>query len=540
MPLPEGGPKVPWPPKHCEPVNRQLAIWSAWYSGQAEQLAAIYAGDGATGTGTDTTGFFGSETGGWKAAAKRVVDTVRRWFWGTRSASTQQRSRLHVPLAGDIAAASADLLFSEPPTFTLPQVAEAAEAEGKKAEDPTQARLDDILDDGAHATLLEAAEICAALGGVYLRVVWDQTVATKPWLSAVHPDAAVPEWRWGRLWSVIFWKVIAQDGKTVVRHLECHDRGLISHGVYIGTEDELGTPAPLTAYEATAGLVTAEYPDGRIDTGAQQLTAAYVPNMRPNRIWRNSPAAAYYGRSDYSGVEPLMDALDMVESSWMRDVDLGKARLVVPAEYMQSNGPGAGASIDLDREVYEPIGAMADETGKTVQIEQVQFAIRVEEHERTVDALKTTIVENAGYSAQTFGLAADGAAVTATEIAAKNRRSLITRDRKANYWRPELTDLAFTLLEVDRHIFHTPITPARPLVEWPDAVSIDPLTQAQTLRELHTAEAISIEEKVRTLHPDWDGPKVKAEVDRIRTDYARDVTNPDTFNGDLGGGQGEQ
>lgn len=538
MPLPAGGPKVPWPPAHCEPVNKQIAVWSAWYSGQAEQLAAIYAGDSAQGTGTDTTGFFASEAGGWRAAVGKAIDHVRRWFWGTRTGSTQQRSRLHVPIAGDIAATSADLLFSEPPTFTLPRSV-GEDGQESDADHPAQARLNEILDARAIATFLESAEIQSALGGVYLRVVWDKAVKQKPWPSAVHPDAAVPEWRHGHLWSVIFWRVIHSDGKLVVRHLECHEKGWISNAVYEGIEDELGSPVPLTNYPATQGLVTAEYPDGKFPTGSDELTARYVPNMLPNRIWRNESSAAYYGRSDYSGVEPLMDALDLVQSSWIRDVDLGKARLVVPAEYMQSNGPGQGASVDLDREVYEPIAAMADETGKQLQIEQIQFDIRGEEHERAKNDLKAEIVEEAGYSPSSFGLDTDGQAVTATEIETKNKKSITTTGKKANYWRPELEALAQVLLEVDVHVFHTKITPARPVVEWPPAVAIDPLTEAQTIRELHIAEAISPEEKVRRQHPEWKKSQVDAEVAKIEAYYAPPSPDPDTFNGGFGNGQGD-
>ena len=48
--------------------------------------------------------------------------------------------------------------------------------------------------------------MCAALGGVYLRVVWDTDVDDKPWLDLVPPDAAIPEFRYDRLVSVTFWR----------------------------------------------------------------------------------------------------------------------------------------------------------------------------------------------------------------------------------------------------------------------------------------------------------------------------------------------
>ena len=521
MPLPEGG-ATPWPPQHCEAINRQLATWGAWYAGDVEQLAGIYGGGGAG----DTTGFFASETGGRvRNAVNSVVAKVRRWFWSSQASATQNRTRLHVPIASDIASASSDLLFSEPPTITI-EAPEVAEGE-TPAPNPTQERLDKLVDDGAHAAWLEAAELCAALGGVYLRIVWDVSVKDKPWITAIYPDRAVPEWKFDQLSSVIFWRVIHTKGKLVVRHLECHEPGKIIHGVYAGTNDELGMPIPLTDYPATANLANDQLVNGNeVPTGATGLTARYVPNMRPNRVWRNVPEAANLGRSDFSGVEPLMDALDLVESSLIRDVDLGKARLILSSELLQSNGPGGGASVDLDREVYEGINSMTAEDGKA-DITQVQFKIRVDEHLRTKVDLQSTIVGNAGYSPQTFGLNGD-VAVTATEVAAKNRRSLITRDRKIRYWRPELAEILYSLLQVDAKWFNSGIVPSKPLIVFPDGVSVDPKAQAETLNLLHQAGAISTEEKVRTLHPDWPVDKVLAEVDKITGPPLED---PGTFTG---------
>lgn len=530
MPLPDGG-NVPWPPEHVAPINAQYATWAAWYSGNVETLAHIYGGGGVSG---DTTGFFASQSGGFKAGVRRVATAVRRWFWGQPQIGTQQRTRLHVPLAGDIASASADMLFSEPPSFTIPTATEVVEGQAP-AEDPTQTRLDELIDDGTHATLLEAGEICAALGGVYLRVVWDPKVRPdRPWLTAVHPDVAVPEWTWGKLVAVTFWKVIKVKGKLVVRHLERHEPGKVIHGVYEGTNDELGRLVTLADYPETAGLVDARLTDGNtILTGAPGLCVVYIPNMRPNRIWQTNPNAVHLGRSDYSGVEPLMDALDLVQSSWIRDVDLGKARLVVPHEYMQSMGPGKGAAVDLDQEVYEPINAMANEAGK-VEITQVQFAIRVAEHSATVADLKSTIVGSAGYSGQTFGLDEKLRATTATEVNSKDRRSDITRDRKTRYWIPELADITETWLQVDVAQFGTPITPVRPHVEFAPAVSVDPLVQAQTLAALDTAGAISTEMKVRTLHPDWDETAIDEEVTRIHEETGSGLPPEDAMAGYAG------
>src|SRR5690606_25518625 len=111
----------------------------------------------------------------------------------------------HVPLPADIARTSADLLFSEPPDLIVD-------------DKTTQARLEEVLSDHLYATLTGAAEQAAALGGVYLRVTWDTTVADSAFITAVPADEAWPEFAWGRLRAVTFWHVVAEDNTAVWRH----------------------------------------------------------------------------------------------------------------------------------------------------------------------------------------------------------------------------------------------------------------------------------------------------------------------------------
>ncbi|MFF9197331.1 phage portal protein [Streptomyces sp. NPDC014779] len=504
MPLPSGNQQ--WPPAALDSVRDKLTVWDAWYCGDPNALAAVYGGQGGTDPGG--TGFFSSERGGWRAAVGR---TLQRWFWGQPTPSGEQRSKLHVPVASDIARTSADLLFSEPPTVKGP-------------DDTTTKRLGELVDDGLHGTLLEAAELAAALGGVYLRVVWDRETYPAPWLDAHPASNAVPEWQWGRLSAVTFWRVLEADGDRVIRHLERHEPGFILHGLYEGSRDNLGTKVPLTDHAATAGIARALTSGDAIATGITQLTAVYVPNMRPNRLWRGNPAAAHLGRPDIAGTEPLLDALDEVYSSWMRDIEIGKGRIIVPGAYLESNGPGEGASWDPDRRVYSPLNLLP-RSGDGATIEAVQFQIRVTEHRDTAQDLLEQILRSAGYSTQTFGEQGD-AAVTATEVVSRNRMSFTTRNRKIVYWRPALDTAVETLLAIDKVVFGTNVTVGPPTIEFGDSISEDPKTLAETAELLNRAEATSRDTLVRMLHPDWEDEQVEAEVDRILEETGRLVADP--------------
>ncbi|WP_066360290.1 hypothetical protein [Herbidospora mongoliensis] len=493
MPLPAGG--GTWPPKQHEPILAHYNTLNTWYEGDPDALAALY-GD-PTATGQRPTNRPAQYRGG-------LVGWTARKFWGDPTPDGEKRRKLHVPVASDIATMSADLLFSEPPAITVENTT-------------TQARIDEMIP-ALQATLLRNAEVGAALGGYYLRAVWDKEMAPGPWLDGVDADTAIPEWRWGKLHAVTFWRVVEQQDSTWLYHLERHEPGWILHGLYRGSMSDLGTSIALTEHPETAKLLPA------IKTELTRCTARYIPNMYPNRTWRRVPAGANLGRSDFDGpVMDLFDRLDMVWTSWMRDIYLGRARLIVPRDYLQNQGPGKGSAFDLDREIYEAVDGLFN--GDRLEISAQQFAIRVVEHRDTQAEILAAILRATGYSAQSFGLSGD-VAVTATEVSAKERRSLTTRGKKGLYTTPELAAAIEMLLQLESSMFRTGVVPELPTIALADSVSPDIMQLAQTAHLMRQAEAASDETLVRMLHPDWDETEVQAEVDRIGDARPDPVVDP--------------
>lgn len=504
MPLPSGG--GTWPPQHLQPIYNHYSVLDAWYQGDPDRLARVY--EDPTRPQATPANHPWQHRGG-------VTGFIGRMFWGQPTPAGERRTKLHVPVASDICSMSSDLLFSEPPSITVENPA-------------TQERVDDMLPT-LQATLLEGAEVGAALGGYYLRTVWDREVADRPWLAAVHADAAIPEFRYGRLHAVTFWRVLEQpDDRTCILHLERHEPGAILNGVYVGAVGSLGKQLQLTDHAETAGLPPV------IETGLDRCTASYVPNMRPNRSWRNFPAGASLGRSDFDGpVMQLMDSLDEAWTSWMRDLRLAKARLIVPRSYLQSLGKGQGAYFDPDRELYEGLDVLGD--GGKMEISAQQFAIRYEEHRETQAELLAAILRATGYSAQSFGLSGE-VAVTATEVAAKERRSLITRGRKALYTAPELAQAIETLLALEAKLgFDGAVTPELPTVVFGDSVSPDIMQLAQTAELMRRAEAASDKTLVQMLHPDWDDKQVEEEVEAIGDARPDPLADPFALPGEMTG-----
>jgi len=515
MTLPTGG---EWPPYPHEIAFAQEDVWNAWLVGDPEGLTAAYA---ASGTGATAEASFEPKPG--------VVNRVARFFWARSSSSSslswQRRHRLHVPLAADIATASADLLFSEPPQFC------AAEGSNAAAEE----RIDLILNDGNfHAELIEAAELVAGLGGGWLRLVWDTDVTDRVMVDAVPADAAFGEWRWGKLTAVTFFTEYAQGqgNQEVIRHLERYEVGAVYHGLYRGDAKSLGHPEALTEHPSTAPYAELVDDAGAIPTGVDSLTAAYVANMRPQRRWRKVEALANLGRSDYDGSEALMDALDETYTSWMRDVRLGKARLLVPEDMLENLGKGQGAAFNIDQEIFTGLNIM--QTRETPQaITPQQFAIRVAEHRETADAIIDQILDAAGYSPSTFGRGEESA-VTATEVVSKERKTARTRDRKTRYWTQALEPLLTTWLALDALVFGGGATGAVE-VEWSDDSQPDMEALSRTTETLNRALAVSTDTKVRMLHPDWDEEQIAAEVALVRAETGAAVPELPGLPGDFVG-----
>lgn len=484
-----------WPPAELDQVFKPIALWAAWYEGDPDKLADLYSGI-STSRPSQTRG--------------GVVGRITRWFWGQQAPAGQARPKLHMPVASDIATVSADLLFGEELQLEAPEQVATVDDAGKPVEDTRLDRLREILDGNNWQSLLpEAGEAAAALTGVYLRLGWDTSIAQHPLISVVHADHAIPTFRWGHLVEVTFWQDVKREGASVWRHLETHAPGKIVHQLYQGTATNLGSLVPLTESDVTKDLpVTEDF----IATGITSLTATYVPNIKPTRKWRNDPVGRNMGRSDFDGAEPIFDAIDETWTSWMRDLRLGKARIMVAQQLLTSNGPGAGAYFDLDQELFTSLSIPMNEAG-TGYITAQQFDIRVTQHMETLHELLQAAYQSAGYSPATFGMQ-DQVATTATEVAARERRTMTTREKKTRYWTAALEPFLETLTALDKAQFGQGEI-LRPKVTFPQSVSPTLAELAQSVALLANAMASSIETRVRMLHADWDDTQVEEEVAKI-------------------------
>lgn len=472
-----------WPPDDWKPIYKKYNEWAAWYSGDPMQLLDNYT-------------------------------SQVNYFW-QQEIEKDRKTMLHVPVAGDIAETSANLLLSEQPDIKIPEAHEEnAKSEAKDAQD----RLNEISDEiDLYSRLLEGAETASPLGGIFLKVNWNTDFKPFPVLSVAQPDNAIPIFKWGFLQEVIFHKIIDKDGRDkYLRHIERHKPGVIINELWDGTKADLGSKVDLSYHPKTKNM------EEEIKTGLDGLACRYIPNKKPNRLWRGSEL----GQSDLSGIEGLMDAVDEVYTSWLRDIRLGKGRIIVP-DYMLEVDEDNKFRFNVDREVYEKINAgpaSADDEGNlTVS----QFDIRAEKHQKTANSLLEMAFKSAGYSPQTFGMNTDGGGyTTATEVKAKEDKSFKTRNKKAKYFQNGIEDALYMLLQIDNIHFNGP-KPFRPQVNLRDSVQTDPLDRADSIEKLNRAAALSIMTKVEMLHPKWTDKQKKKEVERIMKENGMMVEGPE-------------
>ena len=470
-------PNTSWPPKvELGTWWDRLDEWEVWFSGDTMSLESFY-------------------------SSRTYADANTNRFWaGVR----QEKQRvLHLPAASDVAATSASLLFSEKP------VVEPAEA-GEGAN-----RLEVILEENRFdATVLEAAEMAAALGGVYLKIDTDPQFVPTPIVVPIKPASVVPIFRRGRLWEITFWRVIKKDDSNWWYFFEERTNPTgeelnIRYKLFRGNEGSIGQE------EENLGAIPETQALGLKDTTlpVPGLGVIYVPNVLPNRLLPGNPQ----GMSDYGSCCTLLDALDEAWTSWMRDIRMGLGKLLLDKEFLEDVDKSQFGHFQ-ETFVMLNLGALRlGASDKYEPVKEIQFEIRHEAHLATTTALFTEIVDRCGYNPQTFGLEIKGTAQSGTALRIRERKSMMTRQKKSRYWQWALKRLILELqmYDVAAGTSEVKYDPSEVTVELQDSVTPDAKEVSETVMNLRNAKVMSQEVSIRMVHPDWDDKQVKKELTRL-------------------------
>ncbi|MEJ6490714.1 phage portal protein [Leucobacter sp. USCH14] len=534
MPMPE--PNTAWPPPAFLAAYLAYAENNAWWTGDQEELQKLYGGSHELTTHNVRNGVL-------QDIVRKIKDRGKGLFWGPRNVpakpGSRQLLRSHLPAAANLATLSSDLQFAQSPTFLVPGEEPDSASERVKLMNETM-NTDRVL-----AGLGSYGEMKAALGAAICIPMWDEEVAPgEVWFESFGPDTAVPEFQSGRLKAVTLWSEV-QEGNVYWRLLSHHGvesgAGYVEHALFEGKRDNLGKRVDLAAHDLGAPYLDLVDSSSRVATGLSRLDAVYGINS-PTIEWRKDPYLRYAGRSDFAQLHGLFDDLDQAWSSWMRDLRLGRGRLFIPDTYLENLGRGQGAAFDELAEYVTRVNMPGDLSDSgNMPIKGQQFEIRVEQHERTLNATYREILRKAGFSPSAWGDGGgqDGGQITATEIDDRNAASERTRKKKNMHDRQTLGELARIMLEVQAAKYKRPgMDPdVLPVVEFPDATTESPKDVAETVTLLNAASAISLLQKVARANPGWTSKQVQDEVDQILEERGQAAPDPAALGLVLGAAQ---
>lgn len=522
MPLPQPG--TSWPPKPFGPAFDQYAVNAAWYEGNTDALNRIYTGGQERATGNERVVNGTLRRGGLRGFRDRWINGAPVNAAGGESSGT----RIHAPLATNVASLNADVLVSEPATVRI-------QKDGDTLSGSVQTALDLLLNsDQSRLAFRRGVEWSCGIGGFAMSWAWAAGVNDNyPWLQVHAADTVIPTYTQGWLTSLAVVDTYPLDGDLYLRHIMSHDPGSITHGLFVGKADKLGELTPFSdrkVAEFTPHLVTlGNETDGTVSnggmvktfaTGTQLLTAQFIPNKDTIRF-RREGVLSNLGRATLEGgAEPFLDAHDEAWSSLMRDLRLGRGRMFIPASMLESMGPGAGAAFDDFAEFFSPITSLGgDDAGLAANLSAQQFAIRTEPHFAVLKGTTAEVLQFAGLSQSSYGENDGGVAQTATDSVDRAKKTERTRDTQQTRLRVGLKYMArsgLALLDALPGVVAAgAYDPEQLEAEFPEVSQIDPEKQARVINYLHGANAISTFMSVKLQHPDWQTSEVQTEVNRI-------------------------
>jgi hypothetical protein len=448
-----------------------------------------------------------SQAGVWAAielwAAFRRSDEVRIKQQG---GIPWNRRYLISPIPRMISRSKANLLYGEAPQL-------------RAADEADQENLDRIARDnglaGSHASEAHrAAMISSSEREVWGRIVVDPTLLDSPiveWVSRAH---VIPHFRGRFVVGATFvteWPIATRE---TVRLLETYEAGQITAQLYRGTPNLLGVPLALDDFEATAGKPEAVF------TGFDYPLVAFVPN--------SIDADPTAGFGDYQGLEERFLAINEAATVGQENLRLaGKKRALVDAKYLRNGKLPAGDDVFVRADET----AVAGEGGKALQL--IEYTFEADQLRIYLDQLIDTTLSFGGTAPQLVGRSVDGGSISGTALKLKMVHSLMEASGSGGYF-----DRAYQRLLRAAAILDVRPTPqggfgrrwinadSDPAVSRGDGLPRDDQEAAQWLVMAAGAEAISLEEKVRWLHPDWSNDQVDEEVKLIRAEAGSGAPAP--------------
>lgn len=437
-------------------------------------------------------------------AAFRSSDAVR-----LRQEDSIPWNRRYVltPVPRMISRVSANMLFGEAPRFT-------AEAEAD------QENLDRITGpDGndLHAELHRAAMIASSEREVWGRIIVQPDLLDVPIIEFVSRSRVIPHFSGRFAIGATFVTEWATSRTERMRMLETYEPGAVTTRLFRGTPTRLGTEVKLNAFEYTAGRQPVVY------TGMDTSLVAFIPNT--------IDADPCRGYSDYHGLRDRFLALNETATIGQANQRLaGRKRAIVDAGYLNDRG-----NLPAGDDVFIRSSRQGGDTAPTGQpLQAIDWTAGHTETIAWLDHLIDTTMTFAGVSPQSVGRGVEGGSISGTALKLRMNQSLLEAAGKGRYFDRGIR----RLLNAAQIIDGRPTgeggfgrsyvkRDGMPSVLRGDGLPRDDMEAAQQLVYLVNADAISLEERVAFLHPEWTQQQHDDEVARLRAEQQMQVPSTD-------------
>lgn len=369
----------------------------------------------------------------WKYLYKGFYSPWHRILAPTVADPRHKRTMDRMDTAKAICAELAGLVWSEQCEVHVSQEGE---------EQPLEEFVHDVLvKNGFWTKMQEHIEQVLALGGGAIKVWYDEKHDSAGnvvpgsggiRLGFCQADQFVPtEWDNAQVTGGVFISREAKGGYYFTR-LEWHKwDGLtyyISNEAYRAERKENQNPESIESQDILGFRypLSEIYPFLNEETALRGLTTslfAYYRTAAANNIDDNSPL----GVSIYANALSTLKALDICYDSFIREFSLGKKRIIVPAQCLRTVvDPQTGELRRYFDATDEAFVALATDDSDALKIQDNSVALRVDEHERAINALLSILCLQVGFSAGTFTFDRAQGLKTATEVISENSKTYKT------------------------------------------------------------------------------------------------------------------
>lgn len=396
------------------------------------------------------------------------------------------------PVPRMVSRAKANLLFGETPEL-------GADNESD------QERLDFLAEEqGLIPEFHRAAVLASAEGEVWGRVVVDPSACDVPIIDFCSRSRVVPHFNGRFVEGATFVTTWSTTERERFRLLETYTAGLVESRLYRGTTTRLGLEVDLGSFPATAGK------QERVLTGIDWPMVAFIPN--------SIDADPCRGYSDYQGMRDRFLALNDAVTAGQNNLDIaGRKRALVDGEYLTADG-----RLPKGDDVFVKNNRVKGDGVQASPLQVIDYAFDADQVIAWVNHLVDSTLMLSGVSPQLVGRSVDGGAVSGTAMKLKAAHSLLEASGTGRYMDRGISRLLHAAQIIDSR----PTTEggfgrkwsnpdAAPSVQRQDGLPRDDMEAAQQLVAMTNADAISVDERVRFLHPDWTEQQVADEVARI-------------------------